>query len=156
MPDGEEFFVDIIGLGHDVDILPLAQEVIAKCPFTHDLSPLELAELTARMARGKYIPVDIQDRVEGRKLDLMTGAVIKWVQSAYRIEQIRDLLVYFPDKRIELSVEAGCCKGARAKSRRFVPESELERLPMPECWRTCFCQYTTSNPKKRSKSKLTR
>lgn len=156
MQDREGFFVDVIGFGNEIDILPLAYEVIAKCPYSHDLTPLELAELTAQAVRGKYIPVDVQDRVKGGMLWRMTDTIIKWAQSDYRIDQIKDLLTYFPDKRVELSVESGCCKEARSRSRRFVGGGELERLPVPECWRVaCHCQYITRDPKKRSNTRLT-
>jgi len=142
----ETFFVDVIGFGEAVDIMPLVHEAISRCPFKHDFSPREVAELTAKAVSGKYIPVDVLDRIEDQMLGALTGVVISWVQSEHRIEQVRDPDLRISRPYIELSTfdEQPQCEAARRLFGRWLAPDELKRFPLDQCdsW-SCDCSYTT-------------
>ncbi|MFC3628997.1 hypothetical protein ACFOM8_06005 [Paracoccus angustae] len=140
----EEHFVDVIGFGERIDITPALREAIKRCPYKHDFTLAELAELVAREVRGKYIPVATLDRIEGRNLWSITGWVIKRIQSEYRIPQLTD-----PDLRrlrpyIELVPGIHHCEAANAYWGRWLQPEELTLLPLAECdCDRCDCQYHT-------------
>lgn len=142
MSDSVTFFVDVHGDGEPVDLLPLAREVLATCPFKNDLTPLELAQLTERHGDGKYIPVDIQDRVTGRKLDVLIRRVMCWARGPKRIAQLRDPDVLRLMPYISLQVSGESCPQARRMAGRVLDPDELEPLPLRGCWRSaCWCAY---------------
>lgn len=139
------YLADLVGLGEQVDILPYAAAVAAECPYDHDLSPLELAELTALAAKGKYIKVDVQDRVAGRMLGSMTRQVIgRVVFEHHRKAQLLDPGLRSLRPHVELLADLDICDHAAAKTGRFLDDSELEPVPLPQCWGdACHCNYAT-------------
>ncbi|GAB4384943.1 hypothetical protein [Albidovulum sp.] len=141
------YFVDVHGDGEFVDLMPLAREVLETCPYKNDLTALELAQLTEKHANGKYISVDVQDRVSGRKLGMLIGRVMCWARGPRRIKQLRDPELRQLMPYVALEVERGCCARARKMSRRFLSPDELEVLPFRDCWRpACWCTYRAYTP----------
>ncbi len=141
----EVYPADIIGLGAEVDILPYARDVVAECPYRHDFTAMELAILTARHAFGKYIKVDVQDRVAGR----MIHAMIRQVIGRVRFDHLRKAQLLDPDLRrglpsLQLLADLCVCEAAAAKTGRMLRDDELEPLPLPSCWgHSCSCSYVT-------------
>lgn len=151
MSDDQAILVDVIGRGISIDIMPRILEVIASCRWEHDFSPLDVAWLVTQTLGGKYIPVDVQDRIEGRHIHALVGPVIKHFQSLHRIGQIRELIEaggegYFIPK---LSVTETCCREARALSGRALKATDLAPLPLSGCDQyVCHCDYSTERLKR--------
>lgn len=147
----EQYMADIIGFGHTVDIMPRVVEVMAECQYHHDFSPLEVAALVEMAALGRYIPVDTQDRIEGRNLHALLNPVIKHVQTMYRIEQIQSLTASWPNLHfVELShfEDTGICDEARQLADRFLAPAALQPFPLRGCRHDrCSCTYTTKTRK---------
>ena len=147
MSHDEPYLADLVGFGHEVDIMPYAKAVAAECPYSHDLTALELCELTVLGARGKYIKVDIQDRVAGRMLGSMIRQVIGRVSfEHHRKAQLTDAEARKFRPHIELTADLNICGHAAEKSGRFLTDDDLEALPLPGCWGdSCFCSYVTTD-----------
>jgi len=140
------YFVDVIGFGSLVDIMPKVREAMAKCQYRHDLTELEVAELVEKSVHGKYIPVATQDRVANRMLGELTRPVIQWVQSEYRIAQLIDSELQTMRPYIEILTGPNVCDAVKPMCGRWLTHRELVRLPLPECdTGPCHCQYLTQS-----------
>ncbi|MBC9246703.1 hypothetical protein H4P12_08255 [Paracoccus sp. 11-3] len=138
----ETYFVDVICFGESVDIMPTLQAAIERCPYKHDFTVSELAELVEWTAGGKYIPVDTLDRIEGRNLGSITGWVIQRIQSEQRILQVIDPGVRKLRPYIELLPGVHYCKAVEDYYGRWLQPKELVPLPMEQCdCDRCSCQY---------------
>ncbi len=147
MSDSATYLVDVHGDGELVDLMPLAREVLEACPFKNDLTALELVQLVEKHGNGKYIPVDIQDRVSGRRLDVLIRRVISWARGPRRIEQLRDPDVRMLMPYVALEIDREFCPRAKKMSQRFLNSEELEPLPLRGCWRaSCWCNYRAYTP----------
>lgn len=154
MTDEQSVFVDIIGRGNTVDIMPRVRAVLAECRWAHDFTPREVAELVEQSIAGKYIPVSIQDRIEDRRISALIGPVIGYFRSLNRIDQIRDLSESWGDGAIsaKLYVTSACCQKALAASKRLLKPSDLEPLPLAGCDQyICHCDYLTERKKRTRK-----
>jgi hypothetical protein len=143
----QEAFVADIGPGEPIDLLPLAEEMLTVCPYRHDLTALEVAQLTAHQFFGKYIPVDVQDRVEGRRLSDMISHIFRRIYSAHRIEQKRELVQLVPWKKyFELVPGEDVCPSASTLTGKFIDIEDMQPLPFSKCWGfTCMCDYRGSS-----------
>lgn len=142
-------YITWIGL-HQIDILPFASRAIEQCPYRHDLTAWQLAELVDKVERGKYIPVDVQDRVEGRKLWWLTRHVITEVRQVtywpHRISQMTDPDVLWLRPFIELHhfEDTSICQRAAKMLGRWLRPDELVPFPLPGCLHDrCTCSYRT-------------
>ena len=148
MSDSESYFVDLVGAGDLVDILPLVREAMAACRYRNDFTELEVARLTEQAAYGKYIPVDVQDRIEDRMLGALVGPVIGWVRSAHLIRQIIDPDVRRMRPYIELDhfERTGICQAAMRMAGRWLETDELAEFPLRDCTHdNCTCWYRTQS-----------
>ncbi len=146
MKDSEEYFVDLVGAGDLVDIMPLVREAIVACPYGHDFTELEVARLTEQAAHGKYIPVDVLDRIENRMLGSLVRPVIGRVRTAYRIAEIvdSDLLKMRPYIELDHFENTGICPSAMHMAGRWLEPDELIEFPLRDCTHdNCTCQYRT-------------
>ncbi|MFG6645564.1 hypothetical protein ACGYK8_18555 [Sulfitobacter sp. 1A09149] len=140
------YFVDVIGSGEPVDVMPYVIEAMASCPYRHDFTPIEIAKLLEQVARGKYISVDVLDRIEGRMLDAITGRVIRWLQTEQRIAQLTELMSYdiryIPYVEVRYFKDDPVCAGVEKLSGRWLRQDELVRFPLPDCdQEKCSCGY---------------
>lgn len=140
----ETYMADLVGFGDKVDIMPYARAVVEECPYPHDISAYELAELTASR---KYINVAMQDRVAGRMIDSMVRQLFGRVAFYHhRKEQLLD-----PDLRkvspyLELMADIDICEQAASMTGRFLTDDELQPIPLSGCWgQSCFCTYRLSS-----------
>lgn len=148
MSDSEAYLVDLVGVGDLVDIMPLVREAMAACPYSHDFSELEVARLTEQAAYGKYIPVDVLDRIENRMLGSLVGPVIGRARTAYRIAQITDpdLRKKHPYIKIDHFEDTGICASAMRMAGRWLEPDELLELPLRDCTHdNCTCWYRTQS-----------
>lgn len=142
----EPYFVDIIGFGIPVDIMPRVHEAMEECPYKHDLTALEVAQLTEKACSGEYISVDVLDRIEGRMLGSLTGKVIKRVHTAYRILQVSDpyLRMLRPFIELDYFKDTGICSFAKDMTDRWLEPGELQEFPLRNCRHDdCTCSYRT-------------
>lgn len=143
----QPYYVDVIGFGHEIDVMPYIIEAMSICPYRHDFTPFELAELVELGVRGKYVPVGVLDRIEDRMLGAITGTVIRWIQSEYRIAQLVELMTAeictFPYVDLDHWEGHSICEQAGKLSGRWLSPNELVRLPLPECQQhgRCTCSY---------------
>ena len=146
--DPKQYFADIIGFGNEIDIMPLVHEAMARCPYAHDFTPSEIADLVVIASRGKYIPVDTLKRIEGRMLGALTGFVIMRIQSEYRLHQLTDpeSLKFMPYLELEYFEETGICDCAAELLGRWLNPDELTALPLDECFHErCSCRYRSNS-----------
>lgn len=141
----QKFLADLVGFGREVDILPYAQAVVNECPYPHDISAIELAEFTMMSIRGKYINVDIQDRVGGRMLHSMIRQRMGRVGFFHHDRaQLLDHEARRFTPNTELLADIEVCAEAADMTGRFLDDDELKPIPLPSCWgHSCFCSYTT-------------
>ncbi|WP_394707333.1 hypothetical protein [uncultured Celeribacter sp.] len=144
----KQYLADIIGFGTEVDIMPLVHQAMARCPYVHDFTPREIADLVVIAARGIYIPVDTLERIEGRNLGALTGFVILRIQSEYRIQQLTNPSIQksMPYLELEYFKETGICDGAAKLLDRWLAPDELTALPLNECThKGCTCRYRSNS-----------
>lgn len=142
----ESAFIDIIGFGHTVDIMPKIKEAMPLFRYKHDLTPAEVAEMVKIAARSDRFPAAFVDRVEGGMLGELTRPVIQWVQSEHRIAQVTDPDVRLLRPYIELTTGPYYCKAVKALSGRWLQPEELVRLPLMSCdVDRCTCRYGTQS-----------
>lgn len=142
----EPFYVDVIGFGNVVDVMPYVREAMAQCQRRHDFTPLEIAALIEPLARGKRLSSDLLGRIEDEALWELTNVVIGWIRSDYRIAQISDPEMQYMRPYIELHYfeDTSICDAAKAMCGRWIKVSELVRFPLPGCWNErCSCSYLT-------------
>lgn len=146
MATKETYFADVIGLGHAVDVMPYVYEAMERCSLRYDFSAREVAELVEAEARGKYIPVDVLNRIEDRAIGQLIGVAISWVRSEYRIAQISgpDLQKHRPYIELDHFEGTSICDEAKDMCGRWLKVSELARFPLPNCRHDlCTCSYRT-------------
>lgn len=137
-------FIDVLGCGEPIDILPKIKDAVARCKYKHDLSYSEIAALVELASSGARIPSDYYDRVEDRMLGELTGTVIRWVLCERRIAQVTDPDLQFLRPYIELIPGCHICDGARDLCGRWLRPDELKLLPLTDCdTGRCGCQYFT-------------
>ncbi|PTV94058.1 hypothetical protein C8J27_110109 [Rhodobacter aestuarii] len=140
------YFVDVIGFGQSVDIMPMVREALTQCVLRHDFSELEVAELVEMAVRGKRIPAATTDRIEGQMLWVLTRYVISRVQSEYRVGQIRDAVSNGSRTHVTLQSLGPdpLCDGALKLFGRWLRVDELLPFPLDGCeCERCGCDYRT-------------
>lgn len=133
---------------HCEDLTPYVEEAISRCPFKHDFTFDEVLALLSKRIRGKYIPVDVQDRIEGRRLDSLLLFVMFRVRNTHRVSQIRDPDVQRMRPYIEFKYFADTppCAQAMELSGRWLHPDELKPFPLDGCFKQlCFCDYRTNS-----------
>ncbi|WP_146010349.1 hypothetical protein [Acidimangrovimonas sediminis] len=127
-----------------IDIGPYIARAVSECPYKHDFSLSELAELTELAFLDSKISNDMLDRIDGGNLDAITGRVCGWINSAYRIEQICDPGMERMRPYVELLAGPWICPQASAMTGRFLGRDELEVIPLSRCIDyPCNCAYVT-------------
>lgn len=145
--DNQQSYITRVS-GYEIDVLPFAKDAILRCPYSHDLTALELARLIEMGERGKYINVATQERVEGRNLGWLIGDAIKEIRRITywrdRIEQMRDPHMLWFRGHIELVTDHCWCSKADSMRGRWLDPDEIEPLPFRECDQDrCWCDYRT-------------
>lgn len=130
--------------GKPLDPMPAIERVLALCPVKIHETPRELAVLAQKFLVGKYIPVAVFERTGRKPLTMVLHRIVSWTREHFRHEQIMDPDVQRLRPYLELAVDEGCCARAKSMSQRFLALSEIESLPLIDCWQNgCGCWYRT-------------
>lgn len=127
-----------------IDLYPIAQEVLAHAPEPCGMDALRLAELARHSFNGGYIRVgEYPDHIDREYAKLVVNRVnfwARWLRKAENFEESR-----FFDSYV-VRVDQDACPRMQALSGRIIGKSQITRLPLDDCWRHCHCWYSIHRP----------
>lgn len=133
-----EFEIFVQDGNRQIDLYPIAQEVIERAPDPCGMDALRLAELARRRYFGEYVRVgEYPPEIDREYVKLVIGRVVRWARWIGKAEGFaRTGFTHY-------SVRTGHepCKAMAALSGQVIPKSEITRLPLNDCWRHCQCWY---------------
>lgn len=136
--------------GHDIDLLPFAEQILQACPYKTDLTTSELVAVMVMCINHKYVSVAWQDRVENRKIDWLTSRmwaeihrIVTWPQ---RLKQLTDPEVLWFRPCVEVTHLEGfpICLQAQSMCGRWLHPEDLVSFPLSGCTiDRCTCDYAS-------------
>lgn len=132
------FTVFVMDGDRQIDLYPIAAEVIEKMPTDCGMDALRLAELARISWNGTYIRVgEYPLHVDREVAKQAVGRVVSWGRWLRKEDGYRRL------HRCKFKVHTGHdpCDRMKTLSGTVIKASQTNRLPLDDCWRHCQCWY---------------
>lgn len=135
------------GYGPDVDLLPIAKEVLKIAPEPCGMDAKRLAELAQRSYAGMYIKVgEYPEGIDRAYAQLVIRKVVRWASGRYRQNQLEE------NDLKEVYIVAGeqACDTMLAIDGSTAAQIGIFNLPHSDCWQgQCTCGYRVKSHRNR-------
>jgi hypothetical protein len=122
-----------------IDLFPIAEEVIALAPHPCGMDALRLAEIARERFTGHYIRVgEYPSSIDREYAKLIVGRVVSWARWKRKEKSFKRLVSF----QYEVRTGHQPCKRMRELSGKVIGKDELQRLPLDDCWQKCQCWYS--------------
>lgn len=128
-----------------IDLFPIAEEVLELAPEPTGMSAMKLATLAKESFNGEYIRVaEYPEDVDREYAKLVIRRVQQWASWKHREKQLKAQR----PKDFVLDTEADACERMRAMHGESCSKTGFKRLPLDGCWQRCFCHYRISRTRR--------
>jgi len=135
-PDHEVFVTE--GGDRQIDLYPIAEDVLAKAPAPCGMDALRLAELAQISFNGGYIRVsEYPEEVDRDYAKLVVDRVIRWARWQRKAEGFKRTSF----KTFTIHTGKSPCTRMAGRNSEQIEKDNIERLPLDDCWQRCSCRY---------------
>lgn len=134
-----DFQVFVNDGNRQIDLYPIAEDVLKYAPEPCGMDALRLSELARDGFFGAYIRVsEYPPEINREYAKRVVGRVTKWARWQRKAESFRRTRF----KKYQIETGPAPCAYMKKMSGKVIDKSKIERVPRNDCWQHCQCWYS--------------